>query len=193
MWLFLLGSFCGNENCSATYCGAGTDGNKGPGLVSLDNNTDYINNDEINKTISNMSNVFNFPGLNTDGTNSSRKWSENINTKDFTCYDDSNINNSCFNGCNYVNFNDTCWMANPEERQIVMNTNGINWNTWKCDNKNIGDSCETYNGKYGCFGTCSINDYSPDNIKGNCGTDEWFNYKMDLNPNETKYKLRKNF
>lgn len=193
---FLLGSECGADDCSIAFCGAGTNAEKGPGPISMnkvnwDQDYDYINNNKINKSY-NFS-TFNFPGGN------SNPWSENIDPYEFSCYNPDNVNEQqCFTGCNYVNYNDTCWLASPEERpqNLIEGFNNINnINTWECDNDNVGDSCKTYNQKYGCFGYCSIDDYNNlDNIhRGQCGTDEWFNHKMNINPGEQEYKQRKSF
>jgi hypothetical protein len=200
---FLMGSECGSGNCSVSYCGAGTDGNKGPGMVSFGKNKDYKpsvkekcaddsvpNGNYVNEAICDMKAVYDY-----DGDKEARGWTENINSNKFTCFNEGNKTQSCFGGCNYVNSNDTCWMASPDERKqdMVIESFGNfkNINSWECEDNPVGDSCKTYDGNLGCFGYCSVNDYTLENPKGNCGTDEWFNDRMNINPAEANYKIRK--
>jgi hypothetical protein len=202
---FLMGSECGSGNCSVSYCGAGTDGNKGPGMVSFGKNKDYKpsvkegcgnefdsvpNGNYVNEAICDMKAVYDY-----DGDSEARGWTENINSDKFTCSNSENKTQSCFSGCNYVNSNDTCWMASPDERKqdMVIESFGNfkNINSWECEDNPVGDSCKTYNDNLGCFGYCSVNDYTLENPKGNCGTDEWFNDRMNINPAEANYKQRK--
>lgn len=211
---FLLGSECSGDNCSVSYCGAGTEGQKGPGPVSMeriewdDTSVDYTKN-EVNKTIYDMKNVYDY-----NGPRESSAWEEHIDQTEFSCYNDENVQEQqCFSGCNYVNYNDTCWLASPDERlqdttinsptaepeeQKIEGFSNIekfkDINVWECENVDAGDSCKTYNGKYGCFGSCSIDDYNVDgDVKGNCGTDEWFDHRMNINPGEREFKIRKSF
>jgi hypothetical protein len=210
---FLLGAECGDGNCSVTYCGAGTDGNKGPGMVSFGENTDYkpsvkeccgsecdeiTDGNQVNRAVCSMKTVYDFDGTGTDSE--AKGWTDNIDTTNFSCYDENNIYSRCFEGCNYVNYNDTCWMASPEERKqdLVMSgtseTEGFkNLNTWPCE----GNHCDPYQNNYGCFGYCNTDDYKKTNADGSvdymgrCGTEEWFDHSMNLNPEEKRYKLKK--
>ena len=205
---FLMGSECGSENCSVSYCGAGTDGNKGPGMASFRDNKDYkpsvryncgdelnVDGNYVNEVICDMKNVYDY-----DGDPEARGWTDNINKDTFSCYVDGNKDIGCFNGCNYVNTNDSCWMASPEERKqdLVFDIyqkesfNSLKHvNNWECKDDPVGDSCKSYKtDTIGCFGTCSINDYTLKNPKGNCGTSEWFDHRMNINPSEVNYKQR---
>lgn len=187
---FLLGANCGNRNCSVSYCGAGTDGNKGPGPVDFEEMRDssYSSN-VVNTDIDDMNEVYAFgPG------GRSLKWVENIDGDTFRCMEGE----SCFENCNYVNFNDTCWLASPEERKqdyLDFNETSEDFtiNQWACKDTNTGESCKAYReNKLGCFGVCAIGDYTQQDPVGMCGTDEWFQHRMDLNPNEREYKILKN-
>lgn len=184
---FLMGSECGQDNCSLMYCGAGTGGGKGPGPVSYENvNWDYTS--PINKQFTKMEEVYGFQG------GSTPQWESNIDGNTFECTSENLDSNRCFKNCNYVNTYDTCWLASPEERKHVegfQNVEGFE-SVWECEKTNNGDSCQTYNNNYGCFGYCSIDNYNTDGkLEGQCGTDEWFNHRMDLNPAESEYKFKK--
>jgi hypothetical protein len=61
-------------------------------------------------------------------------------------------------------------------------------NVWLCDDKTLGDNCETYNKNYGCFGNCNMDSYIVGNgVRGLCGTDEWFDHQMNINPKEKDF------
>ena len=210
---FLMGAECGNGNCSVSYCGAGTDGSKGPGMVKFGKTSEYKesvregcsnefpNNPDgnyVNEVVCNMKTVYDYDGVDSEA----RAWTSNIDSNEFTCLA-GDRSKGCFSGCNYVNYNDTCWLASPEERKqdlvfdVPNPTNQENFgdlkriNTWACEDKSVGDSCKTYDGEYGCFGYCGINDYTLEKPQGNCGTSEWFNHQMNINPSEVRYKQRK--
>jgi len=199
---FLLGAQCGDRNCSVSYCGAGTDGNKGPGMVKFGKNKDYKRSfkegcgnefeevkdgNVVNTAICDMKAVYDF-----DGDVESRGWTDHINSDKFFCDNSLSQYDQCFNGCNYVNYNDTCWLASPDERkQDLVTENFKDINVWPCKDVNVGESCKTYDNNYGCFGNCAIDDYTKTDPKGNCGTEEWFNHRMNINPNEVRYKQRK--
>ena len=192
---FLLGSECGNKNCSISYCGAGTDGNKGPGPVKIFNNADYPENNPYNFEVDDMKTIYDYDGL----QQSTTKWTDSIDADTFDCrkdYIDGSSTGKCFTGCNYVNYNDTCWLANPEERRqntIFSQETFKNYNDWECGDRGhtIGDSCDPYNKTYGCFGYCNMGEYNENSPEGNCGTPDWFNHKMGITPNEVKYKTEK--
>ena len=106
---FLMGAFCNNDNCSISYCGAGDDT---IGKVSYTSNTNINSNEQINRKIFNMNQVYNYNGENIE----TPQWESKMQPN-FTCYNSSNIEaQTCFQNCNYVNQNDTCWMASPKER-----------------------------------------------------------------------------
>jgi len=214
---FLMGAECGGDNCSVTYCGAGTDGSKGPGMVSFEKGSEYKpsvkegcsnefqnvpDGNYVNEAICDMKSVYDYDGVDKEA----RGWTSSIDSNEFTCVEGDRAD-GCFSGCNYVNYNDTCWLASPEERKqdMVFDVpagsltpikeehfgNLKNINEWPCEDKSTGDSCKTYDTNYGCFGYCGINDYTSENPRGNCGTDEWFNERMNINPGEVRYKQRK--
>ena len=107
---FLMGSECKGDNCSMSYCGAGGNRGLGPGRVSYEGpvgqSTSLVNKEV---SASDMDNLYHFKGGGTP------KWVSNMSS-DFSCYDPNNINKSCYERCNYVNQNDTCWNASPTER-----------------------------------------------------------------------------
>ena len=193
---FLLGMNCGNNNCSLSYCGAGTDGNKGRGKVTLFDFKDYPEDNPSNFSTNNMKAIYDY-----DGPQSTDKWRSNVDNVGFDCIktlDSGDEIGRCFDGCNYVNFNDTCWMASPDERRqntvVQSGSEGFkNLNEWACQDKGeaIGDSCDPYNNSYGCFGYCNMGNYNQNNPEGNCGTPDWFDYKMGITPNEVDYKNKK--
>ena len=173
---FLLGAECENNDCSYFYCGAGSNGERGPDKVKFGGfgESDY-GSSELN---------YNVPETLYGSWGNLPVWDSNI-LRDFTCTSQGDGKSNCFSNCNYVNYYDTCWNAGSDERRGDVNRD---INQWDCKSLDNNNSCETFgNGKYGCFGFCPI-DYR--NVP-NCGTQTWFTEPQNITPNEIDYKSKK--
>ena len=185
---FLLGSGCQSGDCSYFYCGSGTDSERGPDKVSFRDFGSKQQNTQLNTEVS-------LKTLN-GGYGCTPRWNEGVDSN-FTCLIDEAgvVRGNCFKGCNYVNSYDTCWNAGPDERKADVDSK---LSHWRCNALDNGNSCETFTGPkggdsnpggnpedtYGCFGFCSVG------YQGfpNCGTRDWFDKKIKLNPGEVAKK-----
>lgn len=170
---FLLGAQCGMDNCSYFYCGSGLGGERGPDRVTYDSFGAESPNSELNRKVP----------LGPYGLyDIAPTWDTGI-SGDFTCVDGKGRSN-CFTGCNYVNYYDICWNANPQERKIDVTRKT---NQWDCHPQDEGNSCLTEGfgeENYTCFGFCPVGYVG----FPNCGTEDWFREPIGVSPNETKYK-----
>lgn len=146
---FMLGSECGSENCSYSYCGAGE-------------NCYGLTKDQCETSKCTWDNVFNKctppSELNTKidiGNKTLPIWTSNFDKNNFSCKD-----GSCYSNCNYVNTYDVCWNAGPNDRLVTIPRN---LNVWNCkDGRCTGPDA--------CVGECPVNELG----QPNCGTNSWF-------------------